>query len=206
MSESYTRPSYPEIPPHFQTAYIHRLIQEAHKYGHTPREIAELMRISEEPVKEMLRSHKSRVLISKRLSTKDSEKKWSTLMALVAGITEARRGYREQGETVEDPTRDQIPSIANYSPLDNSVGPRISSPPGTFLRSLADFFAYEKTTRLILNPIIADMQEEYFQALSVGRLWKARWIRLRGCYAFWQSWGISGFLKIASVIWKVVAG
>jgi hypothetical protein len=71
----------------------------------------------------------------------------------------------------------------------------VSSAPGSFLSRLADFLCSRKTKREIADPIIADMQFEYYEALSAHRKAKAAWIRVRGCFAFFHALGLHRILK-----------
>jgi hypothetical protein len=81
---------------------------------------------------------------------------------------------------------------------------KISSPPGAFLASVADFFFSTKSRTLALDPILADMQLEYFVALSAGRKWKARTIRVCGCASFWKAAGLWIFLRTLGAIWGAI--
>lgn len=158
-----------------------------------------MMRITEEPVTEILRGYNSG-LQKGRLSSKEWRKLYMAQLALVKGILDARNSI------INKFLDDDVEFVDEYPPIESHNQIRVSSPPGTTLSSIADFFSSKKTRKLILTPIIADMQEEYFDALMADRIWKARWVRIRGCCAFWQSWGISGFLKTASAVWRLLAG
>ena len=83
---------------------------------------------------------------------------------------------------------------ANYFRL-KFMRAHISSSPGSFLCKLADFLCSRKTKREIADPIIADMQFEYYEALFANRRAKAAWIRVRGCCAFFQALGLHRVLK-----------
>lgn len=60
----------------------------------------------------------------------------------------------------------------------------ISKPPGTALLRLAEVFASRRFYDHVLSQIIADMQYEYFEALSEGKPMKASVARIRGLVAF----------------------
>lgn len=64
------------------------------------------------------------------------------------------------------------------------VGVRVEKPPGTLMLKVTDFFFSKKTVLLTFQPLIADWQEEYFEALSGKRYHKARWVSLRYYWAF----------------------
>lgn len=82
----------------------------------------------------------------------------------------------------------------------------VSGPPGALLNGLAEFLGSSKTYRECLQPAIADMQHEYFEALAAGRTMKAGWIRFRGCCAFWNTWGLTVVVNTFKVITKFMAG
>ena len=197
----YIRPPYPQLPPHFQTSHMRKLIRDAYLHGINPRYIAEIMRVAEEPVAEILKGCNPPLMQKSRLSTKQLKKLHVANWGLLQGIQEARwysisRRFRDE----------EIEFVEDYAPIGSHDQRRISSAPGTTLSSIADFFSSKKTRKFILAPIIADMQEEYFDSLMEDRIWKARWVRIRGCWAFWQSWGIAGFLKTVADVWKLLAG
>jgi len=89
-----------------------------------------------------------------------------------------------------------------------SVRVRIRRAPGAALISVALWLIPKKDVERILGQAIADMREEYFEALAEGRRWKARWIRVRGmlgiCLAvvqrMWHRIGkfLLGFTKLVS--------
>lgn len=180
---------------------MRKLIGDAYLHGINPRYIAEIMRVAEEPVAEILKGCNPPLMQKSRLSTKQLKKLHVANWGLLQGIQEARwysisRRFRDE----------EIEFVEDYAPIGSHDQRRISSAPGTTLSSIADFFSSKKTRKFILAPIIADMQEEYFDSLMEDRIWKARWVRIRGCWAFWQSWGIAGFLKTVADVWKLLAG
>ena len=63
-----------------------------------------------------------------------------------------------------------------------------------------------KTNKEVFEPIVADWQEEYFEALSKKEIWKARWINGRYSYAFvlamWQKSPISDLIEFVIKIAK----
>ena len=82
-------------------------------------------------------------------------------------------------------------------------GAKIARPPGSLLRSLADFFLSPKTMERVIVPIISDMQKEYCEALSEDRHVKARWIRIRSYWSFWKALGLCAVVKNIREIWKI---
>ena len=55
--------------------------------------------------------------------------------------------------------------------------------PGYQLSRMAEFLFSKRTHTRVLQPIIADLQAEYIEALDQDRQWKAAWVRLRGYLA-----------------------
>jgi hypothetical protein len=68
------------------------------------------------------------------------------------------------------------------------------------------FLFSAKTQKEIFEPIVADWQEEYFEALFKKEIWKARWINVRYTYAFlgvmWQKSPIGDLIEFISKIAK----
>lgn len=64
---------------------------------------------------------------------------------------------------------------------------RIINPPGRICRAIAQLFTKRARER-VLQPTIADTQEEYFEALDCGHRHLARWITFRGgCLFAWAA-------------------
>jgi hypothetical protein len=64
---------------------------------------------------------------------------------------------------------------------------RVTGLPGHTLSTLADFVYSPRTVERIFEATLADLQNEYCKALADGRAWKARWVRLRGYWGFWNA-------------------
>jgi hypothetical protein len=60
-----------------------------------------------------------------------------------------------------------------------------AKPPGSSLRRLAERILAPATYAFVLKPTLSDLAEEHALALVENRLWKARWVRLRGYGSFW---------------------
>jgi Lipopolysaccharide export system permease LptF/LptG len=70
--------------------------------------------------------------------------------------------------------------------------------PGERLRTLARRLCEPRTMDRLIDPAIADIQQEYSEAIVHGRLWRARWVRLAG------SWGLlKGACLYALTEWTV---
>ena len=79
--------------------------------------------------------------------------------------------------------------------------------PGISMLAVAEFVFSKKQNEKVFVPIIADMREEYFEALSQSRIWKARWVRIRGTYSFFAAMGLDrafAFVSFFVKAWKSV--
>lgn len=81
----------------------------------------------------------------------------------------------------------------------------ICQPPGSLLRSVSEFVFSKKTLEYVIDPIIADMQAEYFEALAAKRPYKAAWVRLRGYWSFAKAVGLYSLLKAVVEMWRRVS-
>jgi hypothetical protein len=88
----------------------------------------------------------------------------------------------------------------------NLKAARISLPPGSRLRSIADFFYAPKTMERIVDPILSDLQLEYFNALAENRKAKADWVRVRAAWALFKALGLYAGAKHIAEIWKIARG
>ena len=74
------------------------------------------------------------------------------------------------------------------------------------LLKISDLLFSPKTQKEIFEPIVADWQEEYFEALFKKEIWKARWINVRYTYAFlvamWQKSPIGDLIEFISKLAK----
>lgn len=83
---------------------------------------------------------------------------------------------------------------------------RLARPPGARLEQLVDFVCSRKTRDRVFLPIITDFRSEHFDALADGRVWKARWVRVRGYLGFWRAVGLHGAVKLALDVLRAVKG
>lgn len=82
----------------------------------------------------------------------------------------------------------------------------VKSPPGLKLRRIGDFFFSRATFEAVLEPTLADLEDEYQAALFEGRTWKARWVKIRGYWSFWAAMAAQAplsMIKRLFEIWKV---
>ena len=74
------------------------------------------------------------------------------------------------------------------------------------LLKVTEFLFSPKTQKEVFQPIAADWNEEYFEALFKQEIWKARWINVRYTYAFivtmWQKSPIGDLIEFISKIAK----
>lgn len=86
----------------------------------------------------------------------------------------------------------------------SSLGQRgLSRPPGWRLHCFAETWFSKKTFTQVLEPILSDMQLEYFEALAAKRPWKARIVLLRGYLSFWSAVVAQAPLSVLSLLYKV---
>jgi hypothetical protein len=78
---------------------------------------------------------------------------------------------------------------------------RIFRPPGLPLWRVAKFLCTNKTYDSIFSPLLADFHHEYFEALKAGRKWKARWLLVLYCGAFFKSAGLNVSMRFLREAW-----
>lgn len=99
--------------------------------------------------------------------------------------------------------------MANW--LEDFLGVKANSnlvgPPGKILLSMSEIVFTKKFFERVVLHAILDMREEYNEALSQNRIWKARWVRVRGTYSFFAAIGLDRALAFVSFFikaWKSV--
>jgi hypothetical protein len=93
----------------------------------------------------------------------------------------------------------EISSPPEFQPSSAKI---IVRPPGSLLSRAAEFLFSRKTLTRIVNPIISDLQAEYFEALGAKRPAKAVWVRLRGYWGLFKAVGLHSILKMVVEIWR----
>jgi hypothetical protein len=63
------------------------------------------------------------------------------------------------------------------------------SRPGDRLRALAVRWCQPRAMERLIDPVIADLQREYADAMAQCGPWRGRWVRLAGTVAFWKVLG-----------------
>lgn len=96
-----------------------------------------------------------------------------------------------------NPLPEPGPTPQEESPLSDSQGSPphrspspLHKPPGHQIGRFVTFFYSERTKARVFDPIIADLQHEYIEALGKGEKWKAGWVRVRGYWGFWKAVGL----------------
>lgn len=64
---------------------------------------------------------------------------------------------------------------------------KFSKPPGYLMRRLSEFLFSRHDFTRVFEPTLDDLQHEYLESLAAGALWRARWVRVRGIWAFWSA-------------------
>ena len=85
--------------------------------------------------------------------------------------------------------------------------PRISAAPGYRALRMLEWVFTPKTVNRVFRPTVADMQHEHREALASGRVWKARWVLLRGRWSLVSAalaQAPFSVLKRLYEIWKAV--
>lgn len=67
-----------------------------------------------------------------------------------------------------------------------SEKPVVHAPPGWGLHRISAFLYSPKTFTEVFEPVLADMQFQYFEALAAKQPHKATWIRIRGYWTFFS--------------------
>jgi hypothetical protein len=80
---------------------------------------------------------------------------------------------------------------------------RIDRPPGWRLHALAVFLCKKKTLEQVVEPLLADLQHEYYTALAKGRPWKARWGRARDTIGFFKALGLSSLVQLIKDLFRL---
>lgn len=81
----------------------------------------------------------------------------------------------------------------------------IQTPPGLRLLALAEFLFSHRTFKMVLEPTLRHLYDEYCEALNARRPRKAAWVRIRGYWSFWSAVMAQlpiSLLKRAFELWK----
>jgi hypothetical protein len=82
---------------------------------------------------------------------------------------------------------------------------RVRRAPGALVLDISEFLFSPKTLRMVVNPIIADMQVEYFAALAAGQRYKAIWICVRGYWSLVKALGLFSLVRTVAEVWRKIS-
>lgn len=83
------------------------------------------------------------------------------------------------------------------------LSPRIHTPPGSHLARFADFIFSKRVYETVFVPVLRDIFDEYCEALNRGRLWKAKWVCLRGHWSFWSAVLAQAPVSAVKLVYKI---
>lgn len=78
-------------------------------------------------------------------------------------------------------------------------------PPGWRLRRIAEFCFSAETYAQVLEPTLADLQQEFFDALAKNDPWKARFVLIRGHWSFWMAVVYHAYFSLIRRIHKLLS-
>lgn len=79
----------------------------------------------------------------------------------------------------------------------------LQRPPGARLRIVSEFFFSRRTYKEVFEPTIRDLFDEYCEALTDNRPWKARWVQIRGYWSFWSAVFAQMPISAVKVVYKI---
>ncbi len=77
--------------------------------------------------------------------------------------------------------------------------------PGRRLRNAAARLFTQPTMDRVIDPIVADLQAEYREAMLARRRWLAVWVCVRGYLGFWRAVGLQGLQAGPQSLWSGIA-
>jgi hypothetical protein len=83
----------------------------------------------------------------------------------------------------------------------------LNEPPGHLVIKCSEFLLSRKEFESLIVPTVGDLREEYFIALAANRIWKARWVRVRGVWSLLAVVGLGRVFSLTSLcmkVWKIV--
>jgi len=83
---------------------------------------------------------------------------------------------------------------------------KVRLPPGTYLGRIAEFFCRRKTYRQVFEPLLAEFQHEYLEALLEDRLFHAKWLRVLYFVAFCNAAQMNLIGKLLKRLWSAFRG
>ena len=137
----------------------------------------------------------------------DYKSKKISIRSLITFVAFARRNYsiRKLGKLGKEIERTSKEINKQKTPINFETRKslrHIKLLPSALWLKIVIFLYSSKTVREVFEPIVADWQEEYFEALFKKEIWKARWINVRYTYAFlaamWQKSPIGDLIEFIS--------
>jgi hypothetical protein len=77
--------------------------------------------------------------------------------------------------------------------------------PGRWLRKAAARLCGTQTMERVIDPIVADVQTEYEEAMRTRSRWRAAWVCVRGYSAFWKAVGLFTLQSGPRLLWSGIA-
>jgi Lipopolysaccharide export system permease LptF/LptG len=77
--------------------------------------------------------------------------------------------------------------------------------PGRWLRTAAARLCAKQTMERVIDPIVADVQTEYEEAMRTRGSWRAIWVCIRGYSAFWKAVGLYTLQSGPRSLWSGIA-
>lgn len=77
--------------------------------------------------------------------------------------------------------------------------------PGRWLRTAAARLCAKQTMERVIDPIVADVQTEYEEALRTRRWWRAAWVCVSGYAAFWKAASLHTLQSGPRSLWSGIA-
>jgi hypothetical protein len=83
----------------------------------------------------------------------------------------------------------------------------LAQAPGWRLHRAARWLFSGKTFITVIEPVLSDMQVEFFEALAAKQPIKARWVQFCGYWTFWQHVALQipvSITRVLLTLWKMV--
>lgn len=123
--------------------------------------------------------------VLRRIKLTKVERKGFELHFHFSRITEGTADSELRSISRSSPT---LSKIARDTGRNEPSGRYIRLPPGTRLGWLLGLLMTKRAYRRYVYPVITDLQNEYFEELAAGRMWRARWAVVRGYILLVPGW------------------
>jgi ferric-dicitrate binding protein FerR (iron transport regulator) len=91
-------------------------------------------------------------------------------------------------QELPDHKKKLLRAISGLDEPGEPVAAKIALPPGYRLAAILRFLLTPTAFSRYVYPVISDMQEQYNEAIAVGKKWEARWIVVRQHLSIFVSW------------------